>query len=71
MIKFETCIRCGSPNTDCLMVNNRINLNYPEKKNPITGTTTQRVIQPTTALLCKDCGHIELLVDWEEYSKDI
>ena len=64
MIKYKTCIRCGSEKTDLLSVNSRFLLNYPEVKNPYGGAT-QRVVQPTDALICKDCGHVELFIDWE------
>lgn len=66
MIKYNSCIRCDSRNVDKLFVNTRIFLNYPEKKNLFTGTVEQRVINPTNALVCRDCGHIELFFDWEQ-----
>ena len=34
MINFTNCIRCGSKNIDKLMVNTRVRINYPEKRNP-------------------------------------
>lgn len=66
MIKYETCIRCNSDNVDLLKVNTRFSLNYPEKKNIYTGTITQTVLNPTDAMVCRDCGHIELFIDWEQ-----
>lgn len=63
MLKYNTCIRCGSDNVDKLMVNTRINLNYPEEKH--YGIVSQRVITPTDALVCKECGHIEFIFDWD------
>ena len=66
MIKYKECIRCHSKNLDKVMVNTRLALNYPEEKRPYTNTITQRVIQPTDALVCRDCGHIELFIDWEK-----
>ncbi|MBP3436175.1 MAG: hypothetical protein J6K62_07620 [Clostridia bacterium] len=64
MIKYDTCIRCGSQNVDKLKVNTRVSMNYPEQK--YYGVTGQRVISPTDSLVCKDCGHIELFIDWTE-----
>lgn len=64
MLNYDTCIRCGSNNVDKLMVNTRIGLNYPEENRH--GLITQRVINPTDALVCKECGHIELLIDWDK-----
>ena len=28
------------------------------------GIITQKVVNPTDAILCKDCGHIELFIDF-------
>lgn len=64
MIKYDTCIRCGSKKLDKLKVNSRISLYYPEEKR--RGIITQRVIEPTDALVCKECGHIEIFFDWEK-----
>ena len=64
MIKYNTCIRCGSENVDNLMVNTRVSLNYPEEKH--FGVISQKILNPTDALVCKDCGHIELLIDWDK-----
>lgn len=61
MIIFDDCIRCGSKNIDKLMVNSRLALNYPEQKE--LGVSFQRVVNPTDAIICKDCGHIELFID--------
>ena len=63
MEKFKNCIRCNSQNIDKVMVNTRINLNYPEQEN-IYGGATQRVINPTNAIVCADSGHIEMFIDW-------
>ena len=65
MIRYKNCIRCGSKNTDLLFVNTRFTLNYPEMKTPY-GVTNQRIVQPTDALICKDCGHVELIIDWDK-----
>lgn len=59
MIKFDSCIRCGSKNMDKLKVNTQISLNYPEQKNPYTGSVSQTIIYPKEALVCRDCGHTE------------
>lgn len=64
MIKYKNCIRCGSENTDLLFVNGRMPLNYPEEKK-LYGASSQRIINPTDALVCKECGHIEFFIDWE------
>ncbi|MBQ3531508.1 MAG: hypothetical protein IJA05_06270 [Oscillospiraceae bacterium] len=69
MINFTNCIRCGSKNIDKLMVNTRVRINYPEKRNPYTGSITQEVLEATDALVCKDCGHIEFFIDWEKIKK--
>ena len=66
MIKYKKCIRCESENVDLLYVNSRISLNYPEKKDVYAGLTSQKILNPTNALVCKDCGHIEFLIDWEK-----
>ncbi|MBO5376981.1 MAG: hypothetical protein J6A41_01180 [Ruminiclostridium sp.] len=65
MVKFEKCLRCCSENVDKLMVNSHFSLNYPEETSSYTGAVLQRIVQPTDALVCKDCGHIELFIDWE------
>lgn len=65
MIELKSCLRCGSENVDKVTVNTRISLNYPEERSIYTGTITQRIINPTDALVCKECGHIELFVDLE------
>lgn len=64
MVKYNDCIRCGSRNLDKLMVNSIISLNYPEENR--YGQTTQRIIYPTDALVCKECGHIEFFFDWKK-----
>lgn len=61
MNKYDDCIRCGSKNIDIVQVNTRIDLNYPEERR--MGTISQRVINPSDAIVCKDCGHIELFID--------
>ena len=66
MIDFKNCIRCGSKNIDKLMVNTRMKMNYPKKEVTLFRTITQRVIEATDALVCKDCGHIELFIDWKK-----
>lgn len=67
MIIYENCIRCNSNNIDKLSVNTHIALNYPEKKS--MGIITQRVITPTDAMVCKDCGHIELFIDTSKLNR--
>ena len=66
MIKYDDCIRCGNKNIDKLMVNTRISLNYPEEKSVFTNSISQRILLPTDALVCKECGHIEFFVDFEK-----
>lgn len=63
MIKYTDCLRCGSKNTDKTTVNTRISLNYPEEKDYYAGITSQRVITPTDAIICNDCGHIEFYIN--------
>lgn len=65
MKKYDSCIRCGSQNIDRLMVNSRLSLNYPEQRS--YDVIVQKVINPTDAIVCKECGHIELIIDWENY----
>lgn len=55
MINYKNCIRCGKDNTELLMVNTRICLNFKENRNSF-GVIEQRVIEPTNAMVCKDCG---------------
>ena len=69
MREIGTCLRCGSNNLNQCMVNTTINLNYSEKKN-IVGLVTQRVINPTDAIICRECGHIEFFFDWDKTEKD-
>lgn len=64
MKKYDSCIRCGSQNIDRLMVNSRLSLNYPEEKH--YGLISQKVLNPTDAIVCKECGHIEFIIDWEK-----
>ena len=65
MTKYNTCVRCGSKRIDTLMVNSRLSLNYPEET--CAGGSLQKVVNPTNALVCKDCGHVELFIDWEKF----
>lgn len=65
MIKYNMCIRCNSGNVEKLFVNTKLPLNFPEERTPYSAIITQRVINPTDALVCKECGHIELFIDWE------
>ena len=64
MIKYNTCIRCGNENIDKLLINTRVSLNYPEEKH--FGLISQKILNPTDALVCKNCGHIELFIDWKK-----
>lgn len=64
MIKYNTCVRCGSEKIDVLMVNSRLSLSYPEENR--AGVISQKIVNPTDALVCKNCGHIELFIDWEK-----
>lgn len=66
MVNYDDCIRCGSKNIDKIMVNTRISLNYPEEKSAFTNSISQRILLPTDALVCKECGHIEFFVDFEK-----
>lgn len=61
MFEYDNCIRCNSKNIDRIIVNTCIDLIYPEERR--MGTISQRVINPSDAIVCKDCGHIELFVD--------
>lgn len=65
MIKYKNCLRCGSENIDLLFVNVRVPLNYAEVKTPFGGAH-QTVVNPTDALVCKNCGHVEFFIDWEK-----
>ena len=65
MLKFNTCMRCNSEDVEYISVNSRIELNFPEERDPYTAIITQRVINPSDALVCKACGHIELFIDWD------
>lgn len=67
-MKYKSCVRCHSENLDKVSVNTALKLNYPEEKIPYSSTIYQKTIQPTDALVCKDCGHVELFVDWEKYN---
>ena len=69
MTEYNTCVRCGGTEVDKLMINTRISLNYPEKKERYSGTISQKVIFPTDAIVCKDCGHVEFFVDWNKFNK--
>lgn len=64
MKRYKTCIRCDSTNIDKVKVNTRINLCYPEERG--MGCITQRILNPTDAVVCKECGHIEFFVNWTE-----
>ena len=69
MIKYDTCIRCNSKNIEQLTVNSRLSLNAAEKKDKYSGLITQKVYNPTDAILCNDCGHIELFLDWDKITE--
>lgn len=56
----------GDSKSQSIMEKN-IALNYPEKKS--MGIITQRVITPTDAMVCKDCGHIELFIDTSKLNR--
>lgn len=62
--KYDSCIRCGSQNIDRLRVNSGLSLNYPEEKH--CSLISQQVLYPTDAIVCKECGHIEFIIDWEK-----
>lgn len=64
MKKYDSCIRCKSQNIDRLIVNSRLSLNYPEEKH--YGLISQKTLNPTDAIVCKECGHIEFIIDWEK-----
>ena len=66
MIKYESCVRCGSSEIDKLAVNTCVKLNYPKKKDAYSTIISQRVITPTDALVCKKCGHVEFFIDWDK-----
>lgn len=67
MIKFDKCIRCNSENIEKIKVDTRISLSFPEKKNPFSNAITQRIICPTDAIICNECGHIEFFFDIEKW----
>ena len=69
MNKYDDCIRCGSKNIDIVQVNTCIDLNYPEERR--MGTISQRVINPSDAIVCKDCGHIELFIDTTKLNRPL
>ena len=69
MIKYDTCIRCNSENIEQLKVNSRLALNAPEKRDKYSGVISQKVYNPTDAILCKVCGHIELFLDWNKITE--
>lgn len=52
MLDFDHYLRYGSENVDKLKVNVRINMNYPKQK--FYFGVSQRVIEVTDALVCKD-----------------
>ena len=55
-------LRCGNSNLEKCKVNTRIALNGQETQR--YGVISQIVYQPTDALICHDCGHVELFVDF-------
>ena len=67
-MNIEECIRCSSKNIITCYVNTRISLKGEEIEQ--FGVTSQKMYEPTNAIICKDCGHIELLLDWNQ-GKDI
>ena len=69
VIRYNNCIRCNSDNIEKLIVNTHIALNYPEKRS--MGIITQKVVNPTDAILCKDCGHIELFIDTTKLNRTL
>ena len=69
MIKYDSCIRCNSKNIDKVYVNKFLDLTYPEKK--VMGKNIQKIINPTDAIVCKDCGHIELFVDYSKFDRPL
>jgi len=66
MIRYNSCIRCGSESVDKVVVNTTLKLNYPPKEREYFNPASQRIISPTDALVCKECGHIELFFDWDK-----
>ncbi len=66
MIKYDSCIRCESKNIEKLMINTAFRMNYPPQKAQYPFAEKQRVIQPTNALVCNECGHVELFIDWDK-----
>lgn len=66
-MKIEKCIRCGSKNITICMVNSRIILNGEKTK--YLGVESQKIYEPTDAVICKECGHIEFIIDWDKVRK--
>ena len=64
MVKYNTCIRCFSNNIDRLAIKSNIGLYYPEQTK--SRSKYQRRITPTDTLVCKRCGHIEFIFDWDK-----
>ena len=66
-MKIEECIRCRSDNIIICMVNSRITLNGEKTKS--LGVESQKIYEPTDAVICKECGHIEFIFDWDKVHK--
>ena len=69
MIIYDSCIRCNSKNIDKIKVNTCIDLNYPEERR--MGITSQRSINPSDAIVCKDCGHVEFFIDTTKLNRPL
>lgn len=54
----NNCIRCGSKNTLKATPKTDLRLVIPKENRQ------ERLLSPTDALICEECGHIELFFDW-------
>lgn len=63
-MKIEECIRCRSKDVITCMVNTRITLNGEKTK--AFGVESQKKYEPTDAVICRECGHIEFILDWDK-----
>lgn len=63
MIEAKECLRCKSNNV-ILTPNVHISIYGENEKD--CGVIVQKNYSPTDALICKDCGHIELFIDWSK-----
>lgn len=65
----DNCVCCGSKNIEKVGVNTRVELIYPDVRR--LGAVTQRVITPSDALVCKECGHVEFFIDVSKLNRSM